>query len=316
MQLVDQYNNPVSGQTVGLHATDGQRYGSVAANTNSSGQTQVNWTLGGLLSGQSVVVSFAALPTVTFTVTVQLPGTATISVTTGNNQTPVVNVQAANQLCATVHAMPAGAGRHGECCRDARGHGSVIGESHQPDHWGERPGLYHIHRPAIKAQVNTVTASIVTTGGTVSTSFTETSIAGAAFGMSIVSGDAQSGAAGSQLGAALVVLVVDQYGNPVSGVTPVFTPNGGGSVSVAAATASNGRTQVTWTLSNQLSGQTVGVTLNALTPLTFNVTVQLPGGATVTKASGDAQSATVATQVANQLCAQVNNSNNRCLAPP
>ena len=52
--------------------------------------------------------------------------------------------------------------------------------------------------------------------------FTATALAGAPAGIMKISGDDQTAVAGSQLGAPLVVKVVDRFGNPVSGLIVFF----------------------------------------------------------------------------------------------
>lgn len=58
--------------------------------------------------------------------------------------------------------------------------------------------------------------------------FVEYSVAGAAANVSIISGNNQTAAAGTQLPQSLTVLVADQYGNPVSGVNVTFDDGGAG----------------------------------------------------------------------------------------
>ncbi len=58
--------------------------------------------------------------------------------------------------------------------------------------------------------------------------FVEYSVAGAAANVSITSGNNQTAAAGTQLPQSLTVLVADQYGNPVSGVSVTFDDGGAG----------------------------------------------------------------------------------------
>jgi hypothetical protein len=58
--------------------------------------------------------------------------------------------------------------------------------------------------------------------------FSETGVAGNAANISVVSGNNQIGAAGTQLPAALTIVVTDQYGNPVSGAAVTFSDGGAG----------------------------------------------------------------------------------------
>lgn len=65
-----------------------------------------------------------------------------------------------------------------------------------------------------------------TSAGLNKITFIEYSVAGAAAAIGITSGDSQSGTAGTQLAQALMVMVTDQYGNPVSGNSVAFDDGG------------------------------------------------------------------------------------------
>ena len=72
--------------------------------------------------------------------------------------------------------------------------------------------------------------------------FTESAIAGAAKNLILVSGNNQSGIAGSTLPTPLTVEATDQFGNPVSGVTVSRqATSGGGSITASSVTGANGR---------------------------------------------------------------------------
>ncbi len=71
--------------------------------------------------------------------------------------------------------------------------------------------------------------------------FPETSVAGPATSIAVISGNNQAGPGGTQLPLPLVVLVADQYGNPVSGNAVTFSDAGAG------GTFSNGNPVITGT---------------------------------------------------------------------
>ncbi len=80
-------------------------------------------------------------------------------------------------------------------------------------------------------QLPTTVSKITVTGsstGLKSISFVEYSVAGTAASIAITSGNNQFASAGTQLPLALTVLVADQYGNPVSGVSVTFSDGGAG----------------------------------------------------------------------------------------
>ncbi|HJR15320.1 MAG TPA: galactose oxidase-like domain-containing protein [Gemmatimonadales bacterium] len=95
-----------------------------------------------------------------------------------------------------------------------------------------------------------------------------------------VSGDAQSGLVGSELGTLLVIRATDAQGTPIQGVTVAWTPGGGGSVSeTASVTGANGQTSVTRTLGGTPGQQTTVATVDGLvgSPLTFTHTATASG---------------------------------------
>ena len=95
--------------------------------------------------------------------------------------------------------------------------------------------------------------------------------------MAISAGDGQSAPAGSAV-TAPAVLITDQFGNPVSGVSVTFTVTAGdGSITPASPatvqTGANGIAALTgWTLGATPGTNSVQATSGALTPVTVNAT--------------------------------------------
>ncbi|MDH4352218.1 MAG: Ig-like domain repeat protein, partial [Gemmatimonadota bacterium] len=105
--------------------------------------------------------------------------------------------------------------------------------------------------------------------------------AAAADTLRAVSSLTPTGTAGSQAAPAPTVIVVDAFGNPVSGVSVTFTP-GSGSVSAGTVTTgTNGQATVDWTLGTTAGPQTLTVSSGTLngSPVTFTATAT-PGLAT------------------------------------
>ena len=103
---------------------------------------------------------------------------------------------------------------------------------------------------AREGQVNG-TARVPVAGGTtpVQIAFTATALSDNANGISLVSGDNQTGAVNTVLTDSLVVKVSDAFGNPIPGVTIAWSVTGGGSVSEASTqTGADGQTAVQRTL--------------------------------------------------------------------
>jgi Domain of unknown function (DUF4082)/Bacterial Ig-like domain (group 1) len=123
-----------------------------------------------------------------------------------------------------------------------------------------------------------------------------------------VSGDNQTGTAGTSLTNPLVVQVKNSAGNPQSGVTVSFAvTGGGGSVSPASAvTNASGQASTTLTLGASSGTNTVSATAAGVGSVTFSATAS-PSG-TITKVSGDNQTGAAGTPLANPLVVQVKNS--------
>jgi len=89
----------------------------------------------------------------------------------------------------------------------------------------------------------------------VEAAFTVVALASSANGITDVSGDGQTGPAGTALPNPLVVEVTDAFGNPITGAPISWTADGGGSVSETSTTTDGqGRASVTRTL-----GPTAGI---------------------------------------------------------
>lgn len=146
------------------------------------------------------------------------------------------------------------------------------------------------------AGLNTLTATVQ---GLTPVTFTATGTAGPPTSLAKVSGDPQTGAAGTALAQPLVVRVTDANGNPVAGVTVAFAAAaGGGTVTpTSAATDAQGRASATLTLGGAAGDQTVTATVAGLPQVVFSVTATAGPAATLTKVAGDNQSARTGTAV-------------------
>jgi PKD repeat protein len=138
-------------------------------------------------------------------------------------------------------------------------------------------------------------ASVVAEGSRApKTSFTVMAVPKNADGIAAVSGDDQTGAAGSKLRQPLVVEVTDARGNPISGVRIDWAAEGGGSVSDASNTTDeNGRASVERTLGPTLGQQTTLASSEgrAGSPVTFTHTATAGSASSLTIVSGNNQTA-------------------------
>jgi hypothetical protein len=158
-----------------------------------------------------------------------------------------------------------------------------------------------------------VTASVDGVG--TAAAFNLTNVAGAPAGIDAASGDGQSATVTSPFAAPLVAEVTDQYGNAVAGVSVTLTAPAAGA---SGTFADNGQTSIT--LTTDANGQvSEGCTANTVAG-TYGVTAAISDGtaaavfdltntpgapASITRVSGDGQSATVAADFASPLVAQV-----------
>jgi hypothetical protein len=87
--------------------------------------------------------------------------------------------------------------------------------------------------------------------------FTATAVAGPPVGITVVSGDGQSGPRSTALASPIVVRLADSYGNPVLSAAVSFVVTSGGGVASPAtvATDSTGTASTTWTLGVQNGAQ-------------------------------------------------------------
>ena len=127
-----------------------------------------------------------------------------------------------------------------------------------------------------------------------------------------VTGDAQAGIAGSTLPLPLVVRITDDVGRPVAAQSVEFSVTGGGGEVGAAElqTGDDGRVSTTWTLgpiagAQQVHAQAVGRGASDNLGLDFTATAVAGSGSLIAAVSGDDQSASVSTVVAESLVVHV-----------
>jgi adhesin/invasin len=126
----------------------------------------------------------------------------------------------------------------------------------------------------------------------VQATFTATALSASANGLTLVSGDAQTGAAGTALAEPLVVSVADAFGNPVADVTVAWAAVDGGSVSESETkTDASGSTSVIRTLGPTAGPQGTTATSVGLanSPVTFTHTATSGSASGVQLLSGDGQ---------------------------
>ena len=129
------------------------------------------------------------------------------------------------------------------------------------------------------------------------------------------SGDGQSGETGHHLTDPLIVTVLDQYGNPLSGVTVSFsvTPTDGVLSPASVDTDSDGEVSTLLQLGGTAGPYTVTASVPGLSSVTFTATATAPPPpppparvvTTLVKVSGDTQSAETNQHLTNPLVVEV-----------
>ena len=161
---------------------------------------------------------------------------------------------------------------------------------------GEAPGAARVIAPETPAAVEA--------------DFAVVALASSANGLAGVSGDGQTGPAGTALPGPLVVEVTDAFGNPIANIPVSWTAEGGGSVSATSTTTdSEGRTSVTRTL-----GPTAGIQSTLATsttedlagsPVTFTHTVTAGNPSGVLILDGNNQTAAPGATLPKDLVVEV-----------
>ncbi len=130
--------------------------------------------------------------------------------------------------------------------------------------------------------------------------FNATANAGAPNAMTLVSGNARTVVAGTLVDSAPTVRVTDQFGNPVSGTSVIFSITGGGGALTGAnaiTNAAGAANPTSWTLGLTAGANTLRATVGAVAPVNFTATGVAGPPATITKVRGDLISRVVASAV-------------------
>lgn len=135
----------------------------------------------------------------------------------------------------------------------------------------------------------------------------------------IVSGDNQSGVAGTALTAPLVVRVLDAFSNPLSGVTVQWQPAQGSANPTSSPTDNQGLAQTTWTLGSATGAQTLTARVSVLgTSLTatFSATATAPPQPVLTLVTAPPPTATDGQLLNPQPEVELRDANGGVLAQP
>jgi hypothetical protein len=125
---------------------------------------------------------------------------------------------------------------------------------------------------SVTATATGLTGSPLTFNGTVTTGGP-----GVPTTVAVAGGNNQSDSLNHVLANPLVVLVSDQFGNPVSGVTVSWTASDGSLSAPTSNTNTSGQASINWTLGSAQASPTVTATVSGLTPVVFTATTLFPG---------------------------------------
>jgi adhesin/invasin len=298
----DAFGNPVAGSTVAFAVTSGG--GSVtggSATTNTSGIAAVgSWILGTTIGANTLTATAGALAPLTFSATA-VPGPGIMTLTSGNNQTAIVNTAVAvapsvtikdvnnNPVVGTTVTFAV-----------ASGGGSITGATATTNASGVATlGSWTL---GTTAGSNSLTASSPGVNGSPVT-FTATGTPDAPQTMTFNAGNGQTALASTAVAIPPSVLIRDRFNNPVGGVAVTFVVSAGsGAVTgTPATTNANGVASVgSWTLGSVAGTNTLSATSAAVpgVTITFTATGIIGPAATIDVNTGNGQSAIAGTAVA------------------
>jgi len=267
--LATNNGNPVQGVSVTFNdGGKGGTFGTPTAITGSNGKASSTYTLPSTAQTVTVTASATGYPSPTFTETAT-PSVATITVVSGGKQVGTVGtvlplpitVKAKNSSGAIVVGAPI-------TFADGTLNGTF---SPNPAVTGSNGQATTTVTLPTSAKTFTVTA----TDSPATVNITEQSTPGPATALTIVQGNNQSAHPNNLLPKKLIVMVADQYGNGIAGVTVTFTDNGAGGTfsTTTPVTTSNGQASVSYTTGSNLGTVTITASTSTLGPVTFTETV-------------------------------------------
>jgi adhesin/invasin len=321
-RVTDSFGNPVAGTAVTWAINQGG--GSLlatSATTDSSGRATAIWTLGGTTGSQLATLSVPSLPLVVFSATATAGALDTLAIVAGNNQSGTVSTALGTPLIvrvvdangnpevgvSVIFAVVSGGGTVNPAivATDAGGRATA--------NWtiGGFAGAQTATASAGAKSVTFVATGSAASGGGGGGGVTPAQIV-------LVSGNGQVGNVGAQLGANVVVKVVDASGVPVSGTTITWTmagTNAGGFVSpITSLTDGSGQASTIWMLGSKIGLQTL--TASVASPalsLQLIATANLGSSGAVLIKSGNNQTAATGATIAHLLYVKVVDQNNKAV---
>ena len=315
VRVTDARNRPVSGSQVTFEAGSGG--GTVSpqtVTTDTAGLAASQWVLGARAGAQNVDVRVpdAGPPlTVRFTA-VANPGAArNLTIVAGQGQGGSVGTALAEPLVVRVADQSDNPVAGVTVTWTPSGGGSVNPATANTDSDG-RASTARTLGSAAGTQTTVATAPEV--GAPVS--FTHTATSGPASRVVAVSGDGQSGPAGSPLPAPLVVRVLDASDNPVvnRAITWVIGQGGGSANPPTSNTGPDGTASTAWTLGPRTGANTITAVVSGVGSVGFTATGRSAASSRLLKNGGDGQSAPAQSRLPTPLSVRAEDANGNGVA--
>jgi adhesin/invasin len=292
VEVTDAFGNPIAGKRITWTVEGGGSVNDPSMLTDADGRSSVLRTLGPASGAQTTTASSEGLAgsPVIFTHTATAGNPSNVRIVSGNEQVALPGTTLPEPLvvevvdgggnavvgAAVTWVVTAGGGSL------APPTGTTDENGRASTSWTLGPGPGANAAQAVVSGVGEAT-------------FTATASAGDPADIRIVSGDQQQGQAGTRLANPLVVVVVDDADNPVSGVTVTWrVESGAGSVTPRTSTTDgSGQATTAWTLGARTGEQSVEAsapragnvrfeaTSTAGSPSTLGMATQPPGNAEV-----------------------------------
>ncbi len=303
--VTDAFGNAVSGVSVTFAVTGGG--GGVtggSTTTNGSGIATVgSWTLGTTAGSNTLSATSAGLAgsPVGFTATGTAGAASSIALNAGNGQSATVGTAVAiNPSVIVRDAFSNPVNGVSVTFAVTGGGGSVTGGSTTTN----ASGIATVSKWTLGSSVGANSLSASSTGLSGSpVGFSATGTAGGATTIALNAGNGQSATVNTTVAINPSVLVTDQFGNPVSGVSVTFAVTGGGGSVTGGSQSTNASgiaTVTSWTLGTTAGSNSLQATSAGLTgsPVAFSATATAGSAASLALNAGNGQSATVNTAVA------------------
>lgn len=288
-RVVDASGNPVAGASVTFAASTGSSVVGGAQLTNASGlAAPTGWQLGTVAQNYTLSATVGTLPPSVVTATARAGVPAVVTVSAGNAQSAqtgkTVAIEPAVRVADSFNNPLAGI----EVVFEVTGGGGTA--------IARRPvtsaaGIATLGAWTLGDNVgaNTMTATVQATSVTGNpVQFTATAVPGTPVSMTAASGSGQTAPVGTAVPVAPSVVLRDNRGNPVPGVSVTFLiGSGAGTVSGGTVlTSSTGVARVgSWTLGAQAGTQSLIARVTDLPDVVFSATATAGAAATVTAVS-------------------------------